>query len=257
MNGIDPDKLIGRYRYEVEPFQEDVSGALSWGIMGNTLLRCANLQAATTGFGYDDMIRRGHVWVLARLAVEIDHMPRTAEAYTVETWFAGYFRQFSNRAYTITDSQGREIGRAVTVWSLIDTESRRPADLATFAGATFDRSIVHRHPGIEPGGRIKVNAVEAASTLTARFTDLDINGHVNSIRYLEHSIDLLPLAYHSKHRLHRVDMAFSAETYHGEQMHLYHDQAPDQSHTVDIRKATAEAQETVCKIRMQFMPVIQ
>ena len=46
---------------------------------------------------------------------------------------------------------------------------------------------------------------------TFRYTDLDFNRHVNTVRYLELLIDQWPLAWYDSHSLVRLDMAFLHE----------------------------------------------
>lgn len=92
---MESDDYVGRYGFEVEPFQEDYTGRLSWGVLGNLLLRCASLHSAHYGFGYNRAEEDAYAWVLSRLVIELDEMPRTGEQFTVETWVAvstGFFR---------------------------------------------------------------------------------------------------------------------------------------------------------------------
>ena len=85
---MDKEAFVGCYDFEVEPFQEDFTGRLSWGVLGNLLLRCASLHATTHGFGYNRVDDDAYAWVLSRMVVELDEMPRTGERFTLETWVA-------------------------------------------------------------------------------------------------------------------------------------------------------------------------
>ncbi len=253
-NELHSAPLTGHFPFCVEPFQEDITGQLSWGVLGNLLLRCANLHAGSLNYGYKDMIARQHVWVLARLIVEIDRMPRTEERYDIATWFAGYYRQFSDRKYLITNDNGEPIGRALTVWSLINTETRTAADLAQFGGNTFDACIVSRELSLAAPARIRIKANTPERQLTAHFSDLDINGHVNSIRYLSHALDLFPLSFHTAHTLRRIEMAYSAETFAGDTISYYHDEISPLTHHIEVRKHTplSPTEEVVCRICLIF-----
>ena len=53
----------------------DYTGRLSWGVLGNLLLRCASLHSAHYGFGYNRAEEDAYAWVLSRLVIELDEMP--------------------------------------------------------------------------------------------------------------------------------------------------------------------------------------
>lgn len=247
---------IGHYPFVVEPFQEDVTGHLSTTVLGNLLLRCANLQAGSMGYGYRDMIKYDSVWVLARLQVEMDLMPTTHEPYNVHTWFYNCYRQFSERHYRLTNDQGVEIGRATTVWSLINVHTRDAIDLTNFNDGHMNTCIVDEQLTIEKPLRVRVKAPTPARSLEARFSDLDINGHVNSIRYIAHALDLFDKPFHDKHHLHRYEISFSAESFCGDRLHLYHDALDELTHHIEIRVQHNDesTEEVACRIRFVFTP---
>ena len=89
------------YQYTVEPFTEDYCGNLAWGKIGNLLLRCSSMHAGKHGFGYSQMIELQRVWVLSRLVIELDSMPRSNETFTIKTWVSRIYRQFTDRHFTL------------------------------------------------------------------------------------------------------------------------------------------------------------
>ena len=147
---------IGRYPFTVEPFSEDYKGRLSWGFLGNHLLRCASLHAGSHGFGYDEMQETRHVWVLSRLVVELEEMPRTGDKYTVETWVSAIYRQFTDRLFAITGESGRVFGYGHSVWALIDMDSRQPMELEALPDGGFSSAVTDRKIPIKGPGRIRV-----------------------------------------------------------------------------------------------------
>lgn len=53
------------------------------------------------------------------------------------------------------------------------------------------------------------------------YSDVDINGHVNSVKYIEHILDLWPIEWYREHRIHRFEIAYVAEAYAGDRLSLY------------------------------------
>lgn len=204
----------GKFPFIVEPFSEDCCGRLSWRFLGNHLLRCASLHAGQHGFGYDDMQEQHHAWVLSRLVVEMETMPTTGEAYNVETWVKSAYRQFTDRLFAITDNAGRAYGYAFSTWALIDVTTRQPMNLADLPNGGFQDAVLDRDIPIKAPGRIRLKQPQTVRQQEVLYSDLDINGHVNSVRYIEMMLDLLPEA--SRQPVQRLEVAYSAEAYLGD-----------------------------------------
>lgn len=216
---------ISTYPFVVEPFTEDYMGALSWGTLGNTILRCATLHATEHGFGYRQMIHVHHAWVLSRLVIEMEAMPRSEEHYAITTWVDRLYRQFTDRHFSILRPDGTAYGHATSTWALIDTSTRLPADLTALPDGGFTNVLVPDRPSpIAPMGRIRLKHPVVAGTHTAAYTDLDINGHVNSIRYIELLLNQFSAKEISRHTPRRIEIAYCQESYDGDLLTIYEDE---------------------------------
>lgn len=212
---------FSRYGFRVEPFSEDFLGNLSWRNLGNYILQCASRHAGEHGFGYSQMIAQHHVWVLSRLVVEMDSLPRTGEDFSIETWVDSLYRQFTNRHFSILHPDGTPYGHATSIWALIDTISRQPADLTTLPDGGFTSALIpERTSPIAPMGRRRMKQPETVYSHRAAYTDLDINGHVNSIRYIEMMLDTFSADILKEHPVRRIEAAFCLESYAGDMLHI-------------------------------------
>ena len=244
------DNRIGTYAFVAEPFHVDFTGRLTLGVLGNHLLNCAGFHASEHGFGMTTLNEENYTWVLSRLAIEMDEMPRQYEAFSIDTWVEDVYRLFTNRNYAIRDKAGRTLGYARSVWAMINMHTRRPIDLLSVNGGTIREFICDVPCPIDAPSRIKVNATDEAASLRARYSDIDVNGHVNSIRYIEHILDLFPLDLYRRRRVHRFEMAYVAESYYGDLLsfHVDHEKGTD-TYLAAVRKNGAE---TVCRAKVVF-----
>ena len=48
------------------------------------------------------------------------------------------------------------------------------------------------------------------------YSDVDVNGHINSVKYIEHILDMWTVEWYKTHRLKRLDIAYVAESYLGD-----------------------------------------
>ena len=119
----------GRYTFLAEPFHCDFSHRLFMGHLGNHLLNAADFHAADRNFGMTRLNPIHRTWVLSRLAIEMDEMPAQYSRFTVETWVESAMRYFTNRNFHIVAEDGRTLGYGRSVWAMIDTDTRQPADL--------------------------------------------------------------------------------------------------------------------------------
>lgn len=246
---------IGTYRFVAEPFHVDFTGHLTMGVLGNHLLNCAGFHATERGFGIALLNEDNFTWVLSRLAIELDDIPYQYEPFSLQTWVENVYRLFTDRNFSITDKDGRKIGYARSVWAMINLNTRKPADLLQLHGGSIVDYVCSEEPcPIEKPSRIKVSAKEPVAQIVARYSDIDINGHVNSIRYIEHILDLIPMEQFKEAQIKRFEMAYVAESYYGDTLHFYLDTLPDLTYMAEVRKNEGEV---VCRSKIQFRPKAQ
>lgn len=228
---------VEQYTFQVQPFQEDCCGELSWAALGNLLLRCAQTHASARGFGELTIDGQRYVWVLSRLVIEMRRMPRIGETFVIETWVRSVYRSFTDRCFRILSSGGDEVGEAYTVWAMINMETRMPASMQQIADAAFLACIDASRPlSLRPGSRPRVKAESSLCELRAVYCDIDCNRHVNSIRYVEHMLDLFSVERYLSQRVRRLEVAYSEETYPGEMMRFYKGEEKDSEVCVEVRK---------------------
>lgn len=216
-----PEKKI-TFPFTVEPFQEDVTGHLSWSNLGNFILRSATLHAEAHGFGHTFMKATQHGWVLSRFVLDITHMPSTDEPYNITTWVTRAFRQFTDRNFHITDANGQTLGWGLSTWALIDYVTRQPVQLDTLPDS-FREAMCDEMPPIPSYGRARCKATEPCTSRDCRYSDLDINGHVNSIRYIDMAMDAFSKDWHTQHPLRRIELAYGLEGHEGDHLEIFKD----------------------------------
>ena len=118
------------YKFFVEPFHVDFTGHLFLGVLGNHLLNAAGHHSHNRGWGIDQLNESHLTWVLSRLCIELTEMPSQYENVEVETWVESVMKLFTERNFLIRNADdGRIYGYARSVWAMIDTATRHPADL--------------------------------------------------------------------------------------------------------------------------------
>ena len=244
------ENKIGTYKFVAEPFHVDFTGRLTMGVLGNHLLNAAGFHTSERGFGIARLNEEDHTWVLSRLAIELDEMPYQYEPFSIDTWVENVYRLFTDRNFAIINKDGKTLGYARSVWAMISTVTRKPADLMALHDGCIAGYICDRECPIEKPSRIKVRSTEPVATIVAKYSDIDINGHFNSVRYIEHILDIFPLEMFREKRVRRFEIAYMAESYFGEQLSFFMDKEEGaDSYDVEVRKASGEA---VCRSKVTF-----
>ena len=250
---------IGKYGFMAEPFHCDFSGRMFLGHLGNQMLNAADFHSTDRGFGMKYLMTIKRSWVLSRLAIEMEEMPSQYERYSIETWVESAMKFFTSRNFCVSDSNGRVYGYGRSIWAMIDTETRQPTDIYAIDNGAIDKWIVADKPcPIEKSSRVKMTENAGfVRCIDINYNDIDINGHVNSVKYIEHVLDLFPIVWYKEHPLKRFDIAYVAEAHQGDRLNIYQEQDADDALAFKIRitKSTAEGGEEVetCRSKVKFV----
>jgi len=214
---------VGKYLFMAEPFHCDFKGTLFMGHLGNHMLNAADFHSTDRGFGMRYLNTINKTWVLSRLAIEMELMPCQYDKFFVETWVESAMRYFTNRNFRVVGEDGKVYGYGRSIWAMIDTETRQPTDiLAIHDGAINDWIDKEKECPIAKGGRVKMDdRAELVRTVDTFYNDVDINGHINSVKYIEHVLDLWDTQWYREHQIRRLEVAYVAEAHQGDRLSFY------------------------------------
>ena len=142
----------------------------------------AGTHAHFLGCGRDFLLEQGLVWVLSRTELQMDRYPAVGETVRVDTFPMPNRRWFFPRYFCFYDEAGEQIGRAGTLWLLMDLQARKMA--APEAALRFLPDNSDLTPPMDfPGNIAPVEGEEIRTLYTPVNTDIDVNRHMNNTRY--------------------------------------------------------------------------
>lgn len=190
----------------------------------NYLQEAASNHARALGVSVEQLEESNTTWVLARLRVEMDRYPRWRNEVRVETWPSGTERLFATRDFLVSDEGGLILGRATSAWLLIDRRRRRPVRLpADIVGLNLpDR------PRVFDDGDVAIPVVESGESeagvdvrkIRARYGDMDVNGHVNNVCYIEWAMEPVRKDVLESGQVARMDVQFKGEAVFGDAVEI-------------------------------------
>ena len=157
---------------------------------------------------WDTMAQKQMFWAVIRHRVQITRLPKEGEKIRVQTWPMPTTRVAFPRSTVAYDEKGRELFRAISIWVIMDRNTRGmilPAKSGIMVPAP--RSLAPQ--GLSSGENRQV-----------RYMDLDKNGHMNNTRYLDWVVDLLPSKFYGAHQPKELVICYNQEALEGQEIHL-------------------------------------
>lgn len=138
------------------------------------------------GAGANAVDLRGETWVLHRIEADIARYPRVGEAVTIATWSTGIkgFKGF--RDFRVHDRARQPLLTASSVWLYLNVATRSVMRVPRTIAAAFP---VGPEPAAFPAlERAEIQAPPAVTkqvAVTLRYSDFDVNEHVNNAAYFD------------------------------------------------------------------------
>ncbi|MFO7666125.1 MAG: thioesterase [Desulfobacterales bacterium] len=204
----------------IDSFDADALGRLRLQTLFAFLLNSAWNHTSGTSFGYEAMSERNLIWVLIKMQILIKRLPKWCERITITTWGKGTVRLYALRDFTIVSEAGEKLVSATSSWMILDRTSGWPK--------RFDKNSESFpwQPGkdeIETNLK-KVQELNGGMELArfrVVFSDIDINRHVNSTKYLQWMIDSHSYEHLEATEIRDIELSFLSEALPNEEVAVF------------------------------------
>jgi medium-chain acyl-[acyl-carrier-protein] hydrolase len=180
----------------------------------------ATKQSAELGVGIDYLIENKLAWVLYKWNVDIYKYPTYGEKVKIKTCPSSMRKFYAYRTFEIFNTEGELIGKAESIWFLIDIEKRRPVriskDIYKFYGVDFEDDSILEIEDIK-----KSTGLSNEKIFNVRYSDIDTNHHVNNSKYIAWAIETVPMEIVLKYTLKNVKVTYEKETTYGETVRVF------------------------------------
>ena len=194
----------------VDRFQRAKPSALLYFIQ-----EAAGQHCVVMGTGWNTLSQKHLFWAVTRHRVQITRLPEKGETITLQTWPMPTTRVAYPRSVVAYDREGREVFRAISLWVLMDADTRALV-LPGKSGVQVDGTLTGNELAVPKS--ILPAVLEHHTLRSVGYTELDINGHMNNTRYLDWVDDLLPSAYHQDHPAREFTICYLSEAREGQQI---------------------------------------
>ncbi len=141
--------------------------------------------------GFEDLLERGLLWVITKEKFEVLKQPKMHSDVVVHTWPSEPSRVTFEREYLIESLGGEPLVKGTSEWVIVSAEKRKIVpvkELYPFESFVTDKMFEGRFT--------KVSDFETADFegyAKPAFCDLDMNFHVNNIKYADYVLNSVDL----------------------------------------------------------------
>lgn len=197
----------------------DYNGVVKTSSLMKYIQNAAQTQLTLNGMSYEELKGMNRAFILSRIKLEFTEPIRAYERVSAVTYPCESRGYSFLRCYAL-EKNGRTIGRAVSIWALIDTENR-----ALVKVNDFELGLQTHEPHSLALTRFTMpSVISEVGTYTVNYGDLDQNRHMNNTRYPDMYANFLPL---DGMRIKSISINYKNEAPQGEKLRVERAEGPD------------------------------
>lgn len=190
----------------------DHNGVVRMSSLMKYIQSAAQTQLTLNGMSYEELRNMKRAFILSRIKLEFTEPVRAYEHITAVTYPCDSRGYSFLRCYAL-EKDGRTIGRAVSMWALIDTDTRSLVRVND-----FELGLQTHEPHSLALTRFTMpSVIKELGTYTVNYGDLDQNCHMNNTRYPDMYSNFLPL---DGMRIKSISINYKNEARRGERLRV-------------------------------------
>ncbi|XP_042380145.1 palmitoyl-acyl carrier protein thioesterase, chloroplastic-like [Zingiber officinale] len=169
------------------------------------------------GFGATHgMMRNDLIWVVTRMHVLVDEYPIWGEVVEIDTWVGASGKNGMRRDWLIRSRlTERVFCRATSTWAMMNQETRRlskmPEEVRDEISPWFIETRAVQEEALKKIDKLDDNAKYVNSDLKPKWSDLDMNHHVNNVKYVRWMLETIPDQFMENHQLSSIILEYRRE----------------------------------------------
>lgn len=170
------------------------------------------------GFGSTpEMYKKNLIWVVTKMEVLVNRYPAWGDVVQVDTWVCGSGKNGMRRDWLVRDCKtGETLTRASSLWVMMNKNTRKLSKMPEEVREEIEPYFLNSAPVVEEDNQRlpKLNDDTAdfiRSGLTPRWSDLDVNQHVNNVKYIGWILESAPPEILESHEISALTLEYRRE----------------------------------------------
>ena len=244
------DLSIYSQEFTIGSFDTDWHGNAKLTSICNYLQEIAGNHVDLIGQGLEDLNQNNHAWVLSRMKIKIIRPAKWKETIRIETFPTGLKSLYGARDFRIFDADDQIIALASSYWLVVDLKTHRPLRPHSIVknmpignySEVFEKDLEKLTPLSQEA--------ELIEEMKIHYSDIDINRHVNNVKYLKWLIDAFPHEKLTEKPISELEINFLHELKLGEYIQIFQE-LDDDNHMNCMIKSSTTGKEN-CRARILF-----
>ena len=236
-------------KFTIPSYQVDMNKRLTVSYLLNLMQEVAWQHTTVCRAGWLDLAKENCFWALTKMRVRIYRMPNWLEEVELHTWGKPGPFVVQPRDFEMYDVDGKLLMQATSDWVILDCDTFKPQKLEHFNDRIA--CVDGKHAIETPAPKIlPLKKQDGGEVHQVLFSDIDVNQHVNNVKYVQWALDNLPDGFQVKQSLKELSINFVTQAVLGDAYTVCHDfVAPDRVETA-IRSA-ADGHD-FCRLRTEW-----
>jgi Acyl-ACP thioesterase len=145
--------------------------------------------------------------------------PVYGEKILIRTCPCAMKKFYAYRTFELLNSKGETLGKAESVWFLLNIEKRRPVRVSEDILSAYGLTSNDDKP-LEIENIKSLENYNYEKQFSVRYSDIDTNRHVNNEKYIAWAIETLPLDTVLNYTLKNIKVTYEKETIYGEDIRV-------------------------------------
>ncbi len=232
-------KLLSK-NYQITTSNVDANNVATSKFLLQTFQDVAVLHANHLGFGWDVLNAEKKLWIVSKMSVVVHFPAMLGDEVVVTTWPSQPNKFFADRHFQVRRSDGTLLVEAISRWCIIDFDTRKMSNPAMVSQKYYQGEYLSDVTGATFSSKKVVvdDTFVLAYQRQVRWTDLDLNRHVNNTNYVDYALDCLDESALDDSYTAAFELTYHNECHFGEKLQLFSNVA-DGNHKVVGQKDNA------------------
>lgn len=181
----------------------------------------AGLHSSSVGYGALDIETKKKAWMILDWKVKVLKRPKYNDEVYAKTWSRKVEKLYAYRDFELKDKNENIFAIGTSRWILVDIDRRRPirltSDITDLYESEIDKSVFSEE--IED---IKSENYLFKNDYSIQRRDIDINGHMHNLNYLDMAYEILPEDIYKNKIFDNIRIVYKKEIMHGQKVECYY-----------------------------------
>ncbi|WP_285119223.1 acyl-[acyl-carrier-protein] thioesterase [Lactococcus petauri] len=153
-------------------------------------------------------------WAVIEHEVQVHRLPEFNDQITIETEATSYNKFFCYRDFIFKNTAGETLVKISSTWVLMNKDTRKVERVVDEIVAPYEAPKVSKI--IRPHKYLALSdQAQCSLAFPIRFSDLDMNGHVNNAKYFDWAVDQLDYDFRMAYEPKKIYIRYNHELLYG------------------------------------------